>query len=67
MLLARRADALKTVADACVNAHRDSGVQGGGRVATVQVDVSDKAQVSSVLSKIPDELKSVDILGAHDA
>jgi len=62
VLLARRADALKNVADACADAHKGSGIQGGGKVATVQIDVSDKAQVSSVLSKIPDELKSIDVL-----
>ena len=66
MLLARRADALKKVADACADAHKGSGIQGGGKVATVQIDVSDKAQVSGVLSKIPDELKSIDVLGARD-
>ncbi|KAF9653108.1 NAD(P)-binding protein [Thelephora ganbajun] len=62
VLLARRADALKKVADACVDAHNGSGIQGGGKVATVQIDVSDKVQVSDVLSKIPDELKSIDVL-----
>ena len=66
MLLARRADALKKVADACTDAHKGTGVQGGGKVATIQIDVSDKAQVSGILSKIPDELKSIDVLGAHD-
>ena len=66
MLLARRADALNQVADACADAHKGSGIQGGGKVATVQIDVSDKTQVSNILSKIPDELKSVDVLGAHD-
>lgn len=62
ILLARRADALKKVAGACVDAHKSSGIQGGGKVATVQIDVSDKAQVGGILSKIPDELKSIDVL-----
>ena len=66
MLLARRADALKEVAGACADAHKGSGIQGGGKVATIQIDVSDKVQVSSVLSKIPDELKSIDVLGAQN-
>ena len=57
---------MKKVADACTGAHRDTGVQGGGKVATVQIDVSDKTQVSNVLSKIPADLKSIDVLGAHD-
>jgi len=65
VLLARRADALNKVAEACTDAHKVSGIQGGGKVATVQIDVSDKAQVSSVLSKIPDELKSIDVLGTR--
>lgn len=65
MLLARRVDALKKVADACTDAHKESGVQGGGKVTTVQIDVSDKTQVSNVLSKIPDELKSIDVLGTY--
>ena len=54
------------MADACVDAHKGAGVQGGGKVATIQIDVSDKTQVNSVLSKIPDDLKSVDVLGTHD-
>lgn len=62
VLLARRADALKRVADACVDAHKGSGVQGGGKVALVQIDISDKAQVNGVLDKIPDELRSIDVL-----
>jgi len=66
VLLARRADALKQVAEACADAHKVSGIQGGGKVATIQIDVSDKAQVSSVLSKIPDELKLIDVLGTRD-
>jgi len=49
-----------------VDAHKGAGVQGGGKVATIQIDVSDKTQVNSVLSKIPDDLKSVDVLGTHD-
>ena len=48
-----------------MGAHKGSGVQGGGKVATVQIDVSDKAQVDSVLGKIPGEFKQVDVLGAH--
>jgi len=62
VLLARRADVLKKVADACAGAHKGSGVQGGGKVATVQIDVSDKAQVDNILSKIPGEFKQVDVL-----
>jgi hypothetical protein len=38
-------------------------VQRGGRIVTVQLDVSDKAQVASLWSKVPQELRDVDILG----
>ena len=54
------------MADACADAHKGAGIQGGGKVATVQIDVSDRSQVSNVLSKIPDDLKSIDVLGTHD-
>ena len=54
------------MADACADAYKGSGVQGGGKVATLQIDVSDKTQVNNVLSKIPDELKLVDVLGTYD-
>ena len=49
-----------------MNAHKGSGIQGGGKVTTVQIDVSDKTQVSNVLSKIPDGLKSIDVLGMYN-
>lgn len=49
-----------------MDAHKGTEIQGGGKVATIQIDVSDKTQVSSLLSKIPDDLKSIDVLGAHD-
>jgi len=62
ILLARRADALKRVADACVDAHKRADIQEGGKIATVQIDASDKTQVSNVLSYIPEELKSIDVL-----
>lgn len=63
MLLARRADALKNVAEACTAAHKEAGAQHGGKIATVQVDVSDKVQVASIWDKVPEELRNVDILG----
>jgi 3-hydroxy acid dehydrogenase/malonic semialdehyde reductase len=65
VLLARRADALKNVADACTAAHKETGVQHGGQVTTVQVDVSDKDQVASILDKVPAELKNIDVLGGQ--
>lgn len=66
ILVARRADALKTVSDACVAAHKDSGVQQGGRFANVQLDVSDKHQVATFWDKVPSDLRNVDILGKSD-
>jgi 3-hydroxy acid dehydrogenase/malonic semialdehyde reductase len=62
ILLARRADALKSVSEACAVAHKESGVQQGGKVAVVQLDVSDKTQVSRLWQKVPPELRNVDIL-----
>lgn len=65
MLLARRTDALKNVADACVAAHKEFGTQHGGKVATVQVDVSDKKQVATIWDKVPAELRNIDVLGEN--
>jgi len=62
ILCARRTDALKTVAEACVAAHKESGLQQGGKVATVQLDVSDKQQVAALFDKVPQDLHAVDIL-----
>ncbi|KAF9500885.1 NAD(P)-binding protein [Pleurotus eryngii] len=63
ILVARRVDALKSVADACVAAHKESGVTQGGKFATIQADVADKEQVAAILDKIPSDLKAVDVLG----
>ena len=63
ILIARRADALSKVSDACVAAHKESGLQQGGKFASVQLDVSDKQQVASLWTKIPQDLRNVDILG----
>jgi len=61
-LLARRADALSKVSEACVTAHKQSGLQQGGKFASVQLDVSDKQQVASLWTKVPQDLRNVDIL-----
>ena len=58
-------DALKSVSEACVAAHKESGVPRGGNIATVQLDVSDKSQVAGLWQKIPPELRNVDVLGAQ--
>jgi len=62
ILLARRADALSKVSDACVAAHKESGLQQGGKFASVQLDVSDKQQIASLWTKVPQDLRDVDIL-----
>lgn len=63
ILLARRVDALAKVAEACKEAHKESGIQQGGKFASIQLDVSDKEQIASLWSKVPAELRDVDILG----
>ncbi|KAG9010712.1 hypothetical protein FRB94_009988 [Tulasnella sp. JGI-2019a] len=62
ILAARREDALKQVATACTAAHKDSGIEGGGRFPTVKLDVSDRSQVRTFMDNVPTELKDVDIL-----
>ena len=65
ILAARRQDALKKVSEDCAAAHKASGIQGGGKFATVQLDVGDKQQVASLLDRVPEELRKVDVLGKH--
>lgn len=62
-MVARRTEALQEVAKACADAHKQSGLQDGGRFAAIQLDVSDKAQVASLFDKVPKELRDIDILG----
>ncbi|TFK76463.1 NAD(P)-binding protein [Pluteus cervinus] len=62
ILLARRADALQKVQEECRVAHRASGLNQGGKFHSVQLDVSDKTQVASLLDKFPNDLRQVDIL-----
>ena len=63
ILCARRAEQLKVVSDACAEAHKASGVQAGGKFASVLLDVADKQQVSTLFDRVPAELRQVDILG----
>lgn len=65
ILAARRVEALKSVAEACAAAHKESGLQQGGKFATVPLDVSDKKQIATFLEKVPEELRKVDILGSY--
>ncbi|OBZ75709.1 hypothetical protein A0H81_04381 [Grifola frondosa] len=62
ILCARRVDALKTVSEACAAAHKQSGLQQGGKFVTIQLDVSDRKQISSFLEKVPAELRQIDVL-----
>ncbi|KAJ6630783.1 hypothetical protein B0H10DRAFT_1982992 [Mycena sp. CBHHK59/15] len=62
LLLARREEALKSVQQACVTAHKESGLKEGGKFAPIQLDVSDKAAVAALWSKVPPNLRNVDIL-----
>ncbi|KAF9053656.1 NAD(P)-binding protein [Hymenopellis radicata] len=62
ILVARRAEALKKVNDACVSAHKESGLQQGGKFSSVQLDVSDKAQIATFWDKVPADLRNVDVL-----
>jgi len=62
ILSARRTDALKAVKEACVVAHKESGVKTGGKFAAIALDVGDKQQVATFLDKVPQELKQIDIL-----
>ncbi len=57
ILLARRADALHKVVEAA------RAVPGAGKVAAVQLDVSDKNQVANLWNLVPQELRNVDVLG----
>jgi len=50
------------VSDACIAAHKESGLQQGGKFASVQLDVSDKAQVAALFDKVPQDLQDVDVL-----
>lgn len=62
ILIARRMEALNKVNDACVKAHKESGLQQGGKFANVQLDVSDKHQVATLFDQVPSDLRDIDIL-----
>lgn len=64
ILVSRRADQLEKVAEAAGAAHKAAGVQEGGKIVSVQLDVTDRTQVAALWSKVPQEFRNVDILGA---
>lgn len=45
------------------DAYSQSGSTAGGKFATAVVDVSKREEVHSLLDKVPEELRNVDILG----
>ena len=65
ILVARRAEALKSVTDACHAAHKESRMTRGGKFIGVQIDVADKSQVTGLWEKVPQDLRNVDVLGNH--
>ncbi|EKM55429.1 uncharacterized protein PHACADRAFT_256049 [Phanerochaete carnosa HHB-10118-sp] len=62
ILAARRIEQLKQVEQSCVAAHKESGVQAGGKFAAVQLDVGDRQQINTLFDRVPANLKTVDIL-----
>jgi len=44
-------------------AHRQSGLQTGGKFASVHLDVSDRVAINKLWERVPGELRNVDILG----
>ncbi|CAE6347092.1 unnamed protein product [Rhizoctonia solani] len=62
ILAARRVEVLAKVKAACESAHKESGVQAGGKFAIIKLDVSDKNAVANLWNDVPQELRDVDIL-----
>jgi 3-hydroxy acid dehydrogenase / malonic semialdehyde reductase len=46
-----------------MEAHGQSGIQAGGKFAAVQMDIAKLQDVQSLWTKVPEELRQVDILG----
>lgn len=40
-------------------------MKAGGKIVNVQLDVSDKAQVAKLWEQVPEDLRTVDVLGTH--
>ncbi|KZV97671.1 NAD(P)-binding protein [Exidia glandulosa HHB12029] len=62
ILVARRTEALNDVAAACRTAHKESGVNAGGKFASVTLDMSKKEQIAKLWDQVPSELRNVDVL-----
>lgn len=65
ILIARRADALASVKEACIAAHKEGGSNFGGQFATVVLDVGDRPAIKTLWDKIPASFRNIDILGAR--
>jgi len=63
ILTARRKEALEVVLEQVKTAYRESGAQAGGKFAAITLNVSKRDEVADVWSKVPDELRNVDVLG----
>lgn len=62
ILVARRENVLKDVAQECAKSAKESGFD-SVKLATVRLDVSDKTQVAKFWDGVPQDLRNVDILG----
>ncbi|KAF8582666.1 NAD-P-binding protein [Ramaria rubella] len=62
ILVARRAEALAAVQQACVAAHKEGGSTSGGQFASVVLDIGDRQAISTLWDSIPSGLRDVDIL-----
>lgn len=54
---------LAKVKAACEAAHKEAGVNAGGKFAAIKLDVSDKSAVADLWKDVPQDLRDVDILG----
>ncbi|KAG8821489.1 hypothetical protein FRC17_009801 [Serendipita sp. 399] len=62
IISARRQDVLQKVLESLKEAHRDANVAAGGKFAAVTLDVSNREEVKNLWTKVPQELREVDIL-----
>lgn len=63
LLVARRAEALAAVKEACISAHKEGSSQFGGNFEAITLDISDRTAVNNIWSHIPTHLKDIDVLG----
>ncbi|GJN90569.1 hypothetical protein Rhopal_003581-T1 [Rhodotorula paludigena] len=62
ILTARRQAQLDEVARAAADEHKAGATGQGGKFVTLTLDMQDKAAVQGLLSRIPDDLRNVDVL-----